>query len=154
MSILSLVQCASFTKADPAEFDKLVAINEVDLTKDKIFDRAREWLARNYSSSKEVIELADKENGKIIGKVMKSQMYSGMIQTYIHYTILLEIKEKKFRLKFETIYMYIPNQAGGVKQFKDNRLESELEAIQEEFKVTNKSLVDFCSKESIKSSDF
>src|SRR3954463_13456082 len=38
------------------------------LTKENLFTKAQEWIALNYKSGKDVIQLADKDNAKIILK--------------------------------------------------------------------------------------
>jgi len=43
-------------------------VHEIDLTKNEIYDLSLEWMARTFFDNKEVVEIKDKENGKIIGK--------------------------------------------------------------------------------------
>ncbi len=45
-------------------------------SKDEIYLKAREWVAKTYNSSKSVIEIEDKENGKIIGNGICSAGYN------------------------------------------------------------------------------
>jgi hypothetical protein len=38
--------------------------------KQELFSRTREWFAKTYNSSNNVIQMEDKENGKIVGKAL------------------------------------------------------------------------------------
>lgn len=54
---------------------KLITYSEViildsTVNKSELYSRAREWFAKAFKSSKNVIQMDDKENGKIIGKAL------------------------------------------------------------------------------------
>lgn len=77
--------------------------------KQEIFSRAREWFAKAYKSSTNVIQMEDKESGKIVGKalldvymttVFGSQSEGG----YINYTITIYVKDGKYKYEITDIY--------------------------------------------------
>ena len=98
---LVFIFCASQTRIQNPEQLNYQQVYEVTLTKDVIYDKALEWMARTYGSSKEVIELQDKELGKIIGKGITQIKYP-LATIPCEYTIIVEAKDNKFRVTFET----------------------------------------------------
>jgi hypothetical protein len=69
--------------------------------KNELFLRAREWFAKTYKSSMNVIQMEDKENGKIVGKA-SMQVYhklggSNYPSGYINYTIFVYIKDGRYK---------------------------------------------------------
>jgi len=67
LSISVFTSCASVPIA-PIEDRSMRKVHDIDLTKNEIYDMSLEWMARTFFDNKEVIELQDKDNGKIIGK--------------------------------------------------------------------------------------
>jgi len=75
------------------------------LGSDQLFDKCREWVALTYKSSNDVIQLADKENGKIICKGnFPTNMF--MKQGNIEHTLILELKDKRFRYTYTNFAYY------------------------------------------------
>lgn len=77
----------------------LQEIHEISLSKDVIFSRSLEWMARVFVHSTHVIELQDKENGKIIGKGM-TEFYNGDTPTPCGFTMMVEAKNNKYRVTY------------------------------------------------------
>ena len=77
----------------------LEGVTTVDsATKNELFDRATMWFATYYRKSTDVLELKDKDGGRIAGKgsfpvYMKQWGFVG----YIYYTIRLYFKEGKYK---------------------------------------------------------
>src|ERR1700677_1138505 len=64
---------------NPFEFQQIDTLND---TKDEIFIKANEWIAEMSDSLRDVIQLNDKETGKIISKaIMESTSFDGMGRT-------------------------------------------------------------------------
>ena len=68
----------------------------------KLFSIAREWFAKSYNSSNHVIQMEDKENGKLIGRATIPVTYTGSFNThweggYIDYTIALYFKQGRYK---------------------------------------------------------
>lgn len=66
-------------------------------TKDELYNRAKEWIVLTYNSAKDVIQLDDKTNGKLICKgTFKVSHVMGDVW-YIDHTLKLEFKENKWK---------------------------------------------------------
>lgn len=106
LSLTTLASCAQWAipPESPIEERSLQKVHEIKLSKNEIYDRALEWMAQTFVDSKAVIELKDKENGKIIGKGMSSfNVDSGLILVPIpcRFTLILEAKDNKYRTTYD-----------------------------------------------------
>ena len=95
LSVIALASCASAPIA-PVEDRSMQKVHEIDLTKNEIYDLSLEWMARTFFDNKEVVEIKDKENGKIIGKGIT--MFKGKIGWFsadipCRFTLILEAKD-------------------------------------------------------------
>ncbi len=78
------------------------------VTKSQIYTTAREWIATTFKSAKNVIQMDDKESGKIIAKgnlqlvgiVMHSLLRNGNSQCMGHMNFTLSIQAKDGRYKY------------------------------------------------------
>ncbi|WP_226389838.1 DUF4468 domain-containing protein [Penaeicola halotolerans] len=79
------------------------------LSADKLYLKAREWFAKSYNTSTDVIQLDDRENGLIVGK--------GLIQVYkrggfgldfpygfINYTLSIYLRDGRFMYEITNFY--------------------------------------------------
>lgn len=82
-------------------------INNVPgVTKAELYARAREWFAVTFSTANKVLQMDDKENGKLVGRgsltstyTMKIGLGMTMPSSYIiDYTINITIKDFKYRI--------------------------------------------------------
>lgn len=87
--------------------------------KQELFSRVREWFAKAYKSSTNVIQMEDKENGKIVGKALLKIYFTalGMQQDggYINYTIAIYIKDGKYKYEITDFYhtgIYVNSSVG------------------------------------------
>lgn len=101
-SVIAFASCASAPIA-PMEDRSMQKVHDIDLTKNEIYDLSLEWMARTFFDSKEVIELKDKENGKIIGKGItsfrgKTGWFSA--NTPCRFTLIVEAKDNKYRTTY------------------------------------------------------
>jgi hypothetical protein len=80
-------------------------VNVPGATKDQLYMRAREWFALSFKSANNVIQMDDKENGKLIGKGQKSDTY--MIKSFMtvtpidqrfYFTISITVKDSRYRV--------------------------------------------------------
>lgn len=85
---------------------QMQGVEPVDsLSSDKLFDKCREWVALTYKSANDVIQLADKENRKIICKGnFPTNMF--MKQGNIEHTLILEVKDNRFRYTYTNFAYY------------------------------------------------
>jgi hypothetical protein len=78
-------------------------VHEIDLTKNEIYDLSLEWMARTFFDNKEIIEVQDKDNGKIIGKGIV--FFRGKIGWFsadipCRFTLIVEAKDNKYRTTY------------------------------------------------------
>jgi hypothetical protein len=86
------------------EFTK---IDSIPASKNELYIRAKTWMSNFYRSSKSVIEMDDKDAGRIIGKAVIPWEYVFLHEgctTYIHYTITIDVRENKVRLVLSDFY--------------------------------------------------
>jgi hypothetical protein len=86
----------------------------------ELFSRAKEWFTKTYKSSTSVIQMEDREDGKIIGKgllkvymttILGSKLESG----YINYTISIYTKDGRYKYEITDFYhtgIYINSSTG------------------------------------------
>src|SRR5690606_9337869 len=59
-------------------YSEVVLVEDSAANQQNLFSRAREWFAKAYKSSNNVVQMEDKESGKIVGRaVMKAYLYVG-----------------------------------------------------------------------------
>ena len=113
LSVIALASCASAPIA-PIEDRSMQKVHEIDLTKNEIYDISLEWMARTFFDNKEVIEIKDKENGKIIGKGITT--FKGKIGWFsanmpCRFTLIVEAKDNKYRTTYNNLVgLYGENQ--------------------------------------------
>lgn len=82
-------------------------VSENNLSKNDIYNGTLLWLAETFKSSKSVIELKDKELGKIIGNIALDLNIDRLgiwpvYQTY-EFSLKIDIKDNKYRLTFTNV---------------------------------------------------
>jgi hypothetical protein len=122
-------------------FSKVMTVDS-SLKSAELYARARAWFAVTYRSGKDVIQLEDKENGKLIGKgaiKYTSRVFVGSEGTkgWIYYTITIQIKDGRYKYELtDFIHEGNPYNSGG--QFSFDLITSS-EECPREFRMTNKS---------------
>lgn len=89
------------------------SVTEVNLTKDQIFDRSLDFLAKRINNSNYAVQVKDKERGKIISKLITrcqslTEWYT-MAGDYFELDLNLELiaKDKKYKLRFDDLDLYV-----------------------------------------------
>ncbi len=78
---------------------KVVNLRDTTTKKDKIYIAAKEWISNSFKSSKAVIDLDDKEAGKIICKsTYRSEKKSNDVLV-INFTLNITSKDGKYRIQ-------------------------------------------------------
>jgi hypothetical protein len=99
-----VVACAGLKLPDgpdaPPKELSLQQVREINLFKGEIFDKTMELIAQSFGNSKEVIQLKDRENGKIIGKGLTHFMSGGITRVPVRFTLIVEIKDNKYRTTY------------------------------------------------------
>lgn len=81
-------------------FTEIVIVDSLS-NKQELFSIAREWFAKTYNSAISVIQMEDKESGKIVGKA-KMQIYrkgtlGNMEYGHVNYTITINVKDGRYK---------------------------------------------------------
>jgi len=100
LSLMVLLTACVGLQVSPQSDLSLQKVREVDLGKDAIFDGTLEWMAKSFTDSKEVIEIQDRTNGKIIGKGLTT-FKNGLATIRCRFTMAVEIKDKKYRTTYD-----------------------------------------------------
>ncbi|GAB3727570.1 hypothetical protein GCM10027594_09580 [Hymenobacter agri] len=84
---------------DPAT--KLVtyeAVVEVPgASKDQLYDRALEWMAKTYQSANDVVQIKDKEQGKLLAKGGILYVYNKQPAGYVIHTQTIYVKDGRYK---------------------------------------------------------
>lgn len=76
--------------------------------KQELYARAREWFAKAYKSSNNVIQMDDKESGKIVGKALMQVYHKALGANYnsgyINYTISVYVRDGRYRYEVTDFY--------------------------------------------------
>src|SRR5579862_4414223 len=83
-------------------------IDSVTASKNELFIRSKIWLVNTFKSSKDVIQLDDKESGKLMGKGMSMfaveyGFNKMLISGAIYYTIQIDCRDNNARIKIYDI---------------------------------------------------
>lgn len=91
---------------NPADFTYQAVHENIGLTKGEIYDRAIDWIAKNFADSKAVLEVKDREGGKIIGKA-STRVREATARIPCRFTLTLEIKDGRYRSTYENfVFQY------------------------------------------------
>jgi len=85
---------------DNLTFEKVIETDSVG--KATIFAAINDWFATTYNSANDVIQMADKDAGIIVGNGSMSFSYGGMsylcYEGYIKYTIKVYVKDNRYKV--------------------------------------------------------
>jgi hypothetical protein len=110
--LLSFLLCSNIysQQITKAEYDDMGKVffqrtDSISKSKDLLYAISKEWISNTFRSGKAVIDLDDKDNGKIIGK----GSFDGFVTNYnvlihYHFTIKIETKNNKVRFTIYDIY--------------------------------------------------
>jgi hypothetical protein len=86
---------------NPIIFSKVIQADS--LNKTELFIKVNDWFATNYKSANDVIQMADKDAGTIIGKGSQPYSYGklsyGCYDGYLNYTIKVYVKDNRFKIE-------------------------------------------------------
>jgi hypothetical protein len=97
--------CAGMIKVVPPEERNCSVVFDSKYSKDTIFDMTLEWVAKNFNSSNDVIQLKNKELGKIVG-VGVTRFNAIGVSFPCQYTMTIDIKNNKIRMVFDNLIGY------------------------------------------------
>jgi hypothetical protein len=85
-------------------------VDTIQGTKNELYVKSYEWIAKTFTSAKDVIQMNDKEAGKIIAKAViavpgtKNGYGMTMGDDYVHYTISIDVKDNRYRCIISDFY--------------------------------------------------
>lgn len=100
LATATLFRCSSYHKTKPLNYPKpfqFVLVDSLSGSKDDLYVRANEWMAKVFVSSKDVIQMQDKEAGKIVGKAVIMVYTPSKTKEEVGYTIAIDTKDGKYR---------------------------------------------------------
>lgn len=102
------------------ETNKITYTDIVELSftidRDQLYSRGVEWFATTYNSAQNVLQMQDKDNGKLIGRALFDVYHKGLGMTfesgYINYTISLFFKDNRYKYEI-TDFVHTSNLESG-----------------------------------------
>lgn len=97
---LLLTTTLSLMAQDNLTFEKVIETDSVG--KAMIFANINDWFASTYKSANDVIQMADKEAGIIVGNGSMSYSFGGFsylcYEGYLKYTIKVYVKDNRYKI--------------------------------------------------------
>jgi len=88
---------------------KIVIVDST--TKTQLFERARLWMNDYYKSSKDVLQVSDKESGELVGKPIMNISYpltelghTSKVPVHVDYTVRIIVKDGKYKVEAYNFY--------------------------------------------------
>lgn len=84
-------------------------IDSMSFKKDQAYTKARIWISKSFTSAKAVIDMDDKESGRIIAKGLftfpAKNLYGAVVGSEpIHFTTTIDVKDNKYRIVINDFY--------------------------------------------------
>lgn len=107
MVVVILSGCGGYARTvTPAQMETQKVFEVPGLGKDEIFEQSKIWIAKNFKSSKAVIEYENKEKGIIIGNgAVRGYANGGLAVFNVFFTLEEEIKDGKVRVTTNNIHL-------------------------------------------------
>jgi hypothetical protein len=78
------------------------------VSKDDLYTRSREWFAKTFVSAQDVLQMDDRQSGKIIGKGSSYGFYTVLmtpVTYYLKYTVSVTVKDGRYRYEISSFSM-------------------------------------------------
>ena len=82
-------------------------IDTVVGTKDELFVKANEWIALAFKNANAVIQVKDKEAGKLVGKGTMQCMYGTRAWAFpitVQFVVTIDVKDRRYRYEFSDFW--------------------------------------------------
>lgn len=94
-------------KGNPIKYDSIVI--DSSKTKEQLYSSARSWFNKSFKTSKEVVQLEDKESGELAGKgsLRITKLYKASLGVtintngYASFSVRILVKDGKYKYEFE-----------------------------------------------------
>jgi hypothetical protein len=107
--IITLAGCAmvDYRTLQPDQ-QNVVKVESVSMSQSSLFLAIQQWFAESLGKSKEALQIQDKENGIILGKIIVPNGIKDPlgIAHDVQMTIKVEIKDNKYRISFSDFQFY------------------------------------------------
>ena len=102
IAVLLMVLVVSGCAVRPyADFSFTKVLDVPRFEKSQVFNRSEEWVALTFSSGKSVIQVKNKESGRIIGRgVLSAQKHRLAPIESFNFTMIIDAKNGKSKIKF------------------------------------------------------
>lgn len=80
-------------------------IKEIEMPKEQIYDNTLLWMAETFVSSEDVIDLQNREMGKIVGNAITVIDGGWLGDTTFRYSLKVDIKDQKFRATYSNVLL-------------------------------------------------
>jgi Domain of unknown function (DUF4468) with TBP-like fold len=99
------IKTDSITKFNKVDFS-LTLIDTISKSKDDLYVNSITWIANNFKSAKDVIQMQDKEAGRIIVRGLleidgPSSLFTTCGRDNVNFKITIDLKDNKYRIVFE-----------------------------------------------------
>ena len=105
-------------------YTNVVTVDSVKAT--ELYIRAKLWLADAYKSSKDVIQVEDKEAGQIVGKGIASvnwqSTFMSISETKVYHTITIQVKDGRYRYEISSFLVKYDYKSGNTIQHAESTL--------------------------------
>ena len=102
--VLCVSICYSQIDVQKQEFPNYQGIVSVEnKSANDIYSKSKVWIVTNFKSANDVIQLDDKDNGKLIVKGNTTVLFTFMKTKYpsrVHFTLTIDIKDNRFRYTY------------------------------------------------------
>ncbi|MFZ5368122.1 MAG: DUF4468 domain-containing protein [Spirochaetota bacterium] len=103
LAIIILAGCASMQTVSPEKLIYQKIIEAPGMTQAQLYDKALQWMAYTFRSSKNVIQYQNQNEFKIIGKGYLDVNYSGLAAVPTYFTLTIETKDGRLRITFSNM---------------------------------------------------
>jgi hypothetical protein len=86
-------------------YEEVVKLKDTTVSSDKLFSLAQTWFANTFKDSKSVLQVNDRQSLKLIGKgvVLFTKGFGNTLDTYVYYTVAVDIKQGRYRYRVYNI---------------------------------------------------
>lgn len=94
-------------KDDEGNYQYQGVVEVEDRSQQELYDTAKEWVANNFRSAQDVIQLDDRENGRLIAKGYYPIMWVGM-ERHAYHTLRIETRDGRYRYTIDDFVVNTP----------------------------------------------
>lgn len=103
ISVVLVGACATRT-ATPEQEESLERIESFPgVSERELYDRAEDWIARNFKSADDVVQLRDPDSARIIARGLARPSLDLGFQRAFTYTMILDFQEERMRVRYENL---------------------------------------------------